>query len=134
MSVFLGYDCDGVEIEEFRVLRAIWSNDIDIEDLEEADPRHYCAVVGDDGKAYAISVFDWWYPKLIRERENLSEDDVIPVVVKPIEAMVDYEVAVCNDGEDAFYYDLDRNKLKKDLNKIIKKNNRGKVLIKNDLK
>ena len=38
MKKVLGYDCDGREIYEYRVLRAIWSNDIDIEELENADP------------------------------------------------------------------------------------------------
>ena len=33
MEYILGYDCDGNEIYEYRVLRAIWSNDIDIKDL-----------------------------------------------------------------------------------------------------
>lgn len=30
----MGYDCDGREIYEYRILRAMFSNDIDIEDLE----------------------------------------------------------------------------------------------------
>lgn len=53
----LGYDCDENEIEKFRVLRAIWTNDVD--ELEDTDPRQYCAVVADDGNAYAISVYDY---------------------------------------------------------------------------
>ena len=126
----LGYDCDGVEIEEFRVLRAIFANDVDIEELEDADPRQYCAVVGWDGKAYAISVYDWWHRSLIRERENISEDEEIPVIVKPIEDMEYYEVAVCNGGEEAFFYDLDRNKLKSKLNEILKVKNKPKRLLK----
>ncbi len=35
----LGYDCDCSEIYEYRILRAMFSNDIDIEDLEGVDPR-----------------------------------------------------------------------------------------------
>lgn len=110
----LGYDCDGNEIYEYRILRAIWSNDIDIEELD-ADPRQYCAVIGDDGKAYAISVYDWWNEDLIKKRENI--DGEIPIIVKNIEEMENYEVAMCNDNEE-FYYSLDRNKLKEELNKI----------------
>lgn len=117
MNECLGYDCDGNEIYEYRILRAIWSNDFDIEELEDADPRLYCAIVGDDGKAYAISVFDWWNKELIEERENISEG--IPIIVKPIEEMVNYEVAVCNDGKSEFYYELDRNKLREQLKKIL---------------
>ncbi len=58
MDYILGYDCDGNEIYEYRILRAILSNDIDIEKLEGADPRQYCAIIADDGSAYAISVYD----------------------------------------------------------------------------
>lgn len=81
MEKVLGYDCDGREIYEYRILRAIFSNDIDIEELEDADPRMYCAVIGNDGKAYAISVLDWWHKDLIIKREKLNEDKEIPVIV-----------------------------------------------------
>lgn len=129
MDYVLGYDCDGNEIDEYRILRAIWSNDIDINELENADPRQYCAVVGYDGVAYAISVHDLWYSDLIRKRENIADNEEIPIIVKPIEAMEDYEVALCSDG--AFYYDLNCDKLKKQLNSILMKNhNKDKKLVK----
>ena len=121
MDNFLGYDCDGNGISEYRILRAIFSNDIDIEELENSDPRQYCAIIGYDDKAYAISVYDWWNKELIRKRENIKEDEEIPMIVKPIDEMINYEVAVCNSGQKEFYYDLDRNKLKEELNMIIKK-------------
>ena len=120
MDDILGYDCDGKEIYEYRVLRAIWSNDIDIEELEDADPRQYCALVAEDGKAYAISVYDWWRISLIRERENIDPSEEVSVVVKPISDMVNYELAECSDGE--LYYDFDRDKLKEQLNSFLKKN------------
>lgn len=130
MDYTLGYDCDGNEIYEYRILRAIWSNDIDIEDLEDADPRQYCAIVGDDGIAYAISVYDWWYSDLIRKREMINENEEIPIVVKPINEMANYEVATCSDGE--FYYSLSRNELKRKLNAILNKsNNKVKKLVNN---
>ena len=66
MNDCLGYDCDGNEIYEYRILHAVWSNDIPIEELNGADPRFYCAIVGEDGKAYAISVYDWYNKDLIR--------------------------------------------------------------------
>ncbi len=130
MDYTLGYDCDGNEIYEYRILRAIWSNDIDIEDLEDADPRQYCAIVGDDGIAYAISVYDWWYSDLIRKREMINENEEIPIVVKPINEMANYEVATCSDGE--FYYSLSRNELKRKLNAILNKShNKVKKLVNN---
>lgn len=128
MEKVLGYDCDGREIYEYRILRAIFSNDIDIEDLEDADPRMYCAVVANDGKAYAISVFDWWNKALIRKRENIKENKEIPLIIKTIDEMKNYELAMCDGGEKEFYYDFDRNKLKTQLNTAL---NKDKVINKN---
>ncbi len=126
----LGYDCDNNEIYEYTVLRAIWSNDIDIEELEDADPRQYCAVIGDDGNAYAISVYDFWHKDLIRKRENIDDFEEIPVVVKPISEMKNYEIAICN--RDIFYYEFNRKDLKKKLNSILNKNNiKVKKMVKN---
>ena len=126
MNYILGYDCDGNEIYEYRVLRAIWSNDIDIKDLEDADPRQYCAIIGDDDIAYAISVYDWWNSDLIRQRENIDNNEEIPIIVKPINEMENYEVAQCSEGE--FYYNLNRNELKEKLNSILN-NNKVKKLV-----
>lgn len=126
MQKVLGYDCDGREIYEYRVLRAIWSNDIDIEELENADPRLYCAVVANDGKAYAISVYDWWNKDLIKKRENIKENEEIPLIVKSIKEMENYELAMCDGGEKEFYYELDRNELKKRLNTILNHNKLSK--------
>ena len=126
MDEILGYDCDGNEIFEYRILRAIWSNDVAIEELEDADPRQYCAIMGDDGNAYAISVYDWWNKDLIRERENIKEDEEIPVIVKPISEMEHYEVAQSYEGE--VYYDLDCEDLKKKLNKFLHENKVKKIV------
>ena len=128
MDNVLGYDCDGREIYEYRILRAIWSNDIDIDELEDADPRQYCAIIGFDGNPYTISVYDWWNEDLIRKRENIKENEDIPIIVKPISEMENYELAECSNG--AFYYDLDRDKLKKQLNGIINEK-KFKALIRN---
>ena len=125
----LGLDCNGNEIDEFRVLKAKWANEIDIKDLKTSDPRQYCAVKAEDGKAYAISVFDWWSMKLIRERENRNFDEEIPVVVKPIEEMENYELAL-NTYQSEFYYNFDREKLRETLNKIVKEMNKNKVKVK----
>ena len=122
----LGYDCDGNEIEEFRVLRSIWSNDIDIDELD-TDPRQYCAVVADDGKAYAISVYDYDYSDLIRKYENINACEEIPTVIKPISEMVNYEVAICYDNN-ALYYEYNREKLKMKLNKLLKAKSKVKSI------
>jgi hypothetical protein len=124
MNDILGYDCDGKEIYEFRILRAIWSNDIDINELEGADPRQYCALKASDGNSYAISVFDNWNKDLIRKRGNINLDDDIPTIIKPIEEMANYEVAECSEGE--FYYEFDRGELKNKLNNLLKENNNKK--------
>ena len=129
MNDCLGYDCDGNEIYEYRILRAVWSNDIPIEELDGADPRFYCAIVGEDGKAYAISVYDWNDKELIRKRENIIEEE-IPVVVKSIEEMKNYEVAMSDGGNEEFYYSFDRDELKEQLNNYLKKNNKQLKLIK----
>lgn len=126
MDDILGYDCDGKEIYEYRILRAIWSNDVDIEKLEESDPRQYCAIIANDGNAYAISVYDWWNKDLIRKREGIDYSEDIPIIVKPISDMENYEVAECSDGE--FFYSLDRDELKEQLNAIIKKNKLKKLI------
>ncbi len=130
MDDILGYDCDGNDIYEYRILRAIWSNDIDIEKLEDADPRQYCAIKANDGNAYAISAYDWWNEDLIRKREGITPGEAIPIIVKPISEMENYEVATCNGGEDAFYYSLDRNELKDKLDSILNKTNKQKMIIK----
>lgn len=133
MEYILGYDCDCNEIYEYRILRAIWSNDIDIKDLEDADPRQYCAIVIDDGIAYAISVYDWWNSDLIRKKEEIKETEEIPIVIKPINKMVNYEVAICNNGEE-FYYSLDRIELKEKLNSILNKQKNIKNIMFKSLK
>ena len=125
MNDCIGYDCDGREIYEFLILRAIWSNDFDIEELKDADPRHYCALVADNGNAYAMSVFDHWNKELIIERENLKGND-IPVIVKPIDEMVNYEVAICSYNKE-FYYQYDKFQLKEQLNNILKEQKEKKL-------
>ena len=127
MYDILGYDCDGKEIYEYRILRVIWSNDVDIKELDNADPRQYCAVIADDGNAYAISVYDWWNEDLIKKRENIDLNEDIPIIVKPISEMQNYEVAFTGDKE--MSYDLNRDNLKRELNSIIKKN-KTRMLIK----
>ncbi len=111
----LGRDCDENAIYEFCILHAIWANDVDIEDLEDADPREYCAVVAEDGKAYAISIDDHNHTKLIREREHIPEGYEIPTLIKPINAMQRYELSSRG------MYDGDYEELREKLNMMLKK-------------
>ena len=122
MEQVLGYDCDGREIYEFRILRAIWSNDFDIDELGDSDPRQYCAVVAEDGNCYAISVYDFWNKDLIRKYEQIDSNEDIDVKIKPIIEMENYECAVDSEGNE-FYYTFDRDELRNKLNKKLKINN-----------
>ena len=130
MVKLLGYDCNGKEIYEYRILRATWSHEINVKKLENVDARLYCAVSADDGTAYAISVYDWWSKYLIKKREHIREEEEIPVIIKPINELENYEVAFWNGDEDEFYYTLDRDELKNEVNKSI--NNKPKVLTKKE--
>ncbi len=126
MSNALGYDCDGNEIYEFMILHAIWSNDVNVEELENVDARCYCTIIGDDGISYVISVYDWVKSSLIRAREGIKENEEIPTIVKPISEMENYEIAKC-DGKE-LHYDLNRNELKEKLNMILSNKNVKKLV------
>ena len=122
MNNILGYDCDGTPIYEYRILRGIWTNAIDISKLPNTDPRIYCAIYGNDNKAYAISVHDTWLEKEIRAMENLPEDEAIPTIIKPISEMINYEVSIERSSGVAkeWYYEFDREELKRKLNTLLK--------------
>ncbi len=127
MDDILGYDCGGSEINEYRILGGMWRNDIDITELPDTDPRYYCAVIGDDGNAYAVSIYDnIYFPKIIRERENIPDNEEIPVVIKPISEMVNYEVMFhMNNHDEMDTWECDESdmeELKKVLNKYLKNN------------
>ena len=128
MSDVLGYDSKGNKIYEYRVLHDPGLNNQ--ETLNNQDPRFYCALVANDGNAYAISVYDWWTQDLIRKRENIPKNEEVSLVLKPIWEMENYEVSLRNEEE--FYYDLDRKELKRRMHivlSIIKQDN-PKMLIK----
>lgn len=111
----------------------MFSNDIDIEDLEGVDPREYCAIRGEDGIAYAISVHPYTNRSLIKKRESIGEYEDVLVIVKPLNEMEGYEVAYCSEGE--YYYEIDRNKLKKQLESILKKqHSKDKKKVKNNMR
>ena len=110
----LGYDCDGNEIEEYRILRFPFSDSIEDWEIEpNVDPRIYCAIKGSDGEYYAVSAYDHWNTKYIRRYENLKEDEPVPMRVLPISAMENYEVAYSGVTGNYWYYEFDREKLKR---------------------
>ena len=71
MDEVLGFDCDGYEIEEFRILRFPFSADIENWDEEVGvDPRFYCIVKRDNGENVLVSVYDDYLSRYIRRYEN----------------------------------------------------------------
>ncbi len=105
----LGYDCDGNELFEFDVIRAIWYSDIDFNVTLDVDPRHYCVVQAFNGKTYLISVYDSMYREFINKYEKRNVDADVPIKIMPIEEADNYEVA--------YKYDFDKNELKRMLNR-----------------
>lgn len=120
-------DCDGYEIHEYQIIRAPFYNDIDFDKETNIDSRQYCVVQSENGHFYLISVYDWYSNDIIKKYENKNEIDII---VKDIEESENYEIAR-NCDCDVIYYDLDRKKLKEQLEQILE--NR-KQLIKNGYK
>ena len=127
MDAVLWYDVDGTEIYEYRILRAIWSNNTDARQLVGLDPRQYCAVVANDGKAYAISVYDNARLDLIRSHEGLRTNNDVRIKIKPIYEMENYECAIDCEGNE-MSYQLDRAGLKRQLNELLEEQNRPKTL------
>ena len=119
MEEIIGYDCDGNEIEEYRILRAPFSELVeDWSEVPNLDPRFYCAVKAKDNKYYLISVYDHWSKKEIRRFEHLKDDDKIPTIVKDIEEAEEYEVAV-TENDVGWYYEFDKGELDQKLNSIL---------------
>ena len=117
----LGYDCDGNEINEFRILRAPFSANIENWDEEpKVDPRFYCLVKSSSGKVMALSVYDDWNQNYIRRFEQLTQDDEVPVLVKTVSEMSFYEVAFSGITGFEWFYDRDRDELRRKLDIILK--------------
>ena len=119
----LEYDCDGNEIDEFRVLRFPFSAEIDDwDEYPNVDPRFYCLVKSSNGKPFAVSVYDDYNPNQIRKYEQLGDNDDIPMLIKPASAMKHYEVAFDGITGQEWYYDRNRSKdeLRKNLDYFLK--------------
>ena len=122
MGKVLGYDCDGVEIEEFRVLRYPFSSDIENwEEEPNIDPRFYCVLENDKGIALAISVYDDYHGKYIRRFEGIDSDKPIPTIIKSIEEMEVYEVAFDGLTKREWFYDRDAKEILEIANNYSKK-------------
>ncbi|MBQ7105209.1 MAG: hypothetical protein IJN90_05070 [Bacilli bacterium] len=120
MGEVLGFDCDGEEIEEFRVLRYPFSSDIDNWDEEaNIDPRFYCIIKRSNGECVAVSIYDDYHSKYIRRYENISSDEKIPLLIKDISDMKYYEVAFSGITGRGWFYDRNREELKNDVERII---------------
>ena len=129
MSEVLAYDCDGNEIEEFRVLRFPFSEEIDNWDEEpEVDPRFYCAIKGNDNKLYLVSVYDNYNSSAIRKYEKIGETQPIPMKIRNINEASNYEVAFDGITKKEWYYDEDIKKLKEELDNYNKKRNNSSTI------
>ena len=116
----LGYDCDGNEIEEFRVLRFVFSADIEnFDDELDVDPRFYCLVKSSNGCIYGISIYDDWNKEYIRRYEKLVDVESIPTLIKSLDELSCYEVAFSGITGCPWYYDRDREMLRKKLDDIL---------------
>jgi len=116
----LGYDCDGHEINEFRILRFPFSANIENWDEEpNVDPRFYCLVRSSSGETLAVSVYDDWCRPQIRKYEQLDDNEDIPMLIKPVSAMQYYEVAFDGITKDEWYYDRNKEELRQELDSIL---------------
>lgn len=116
MNEVLGLDCDGYEIEEFRILRFPFSADIENWDEEVGvDPRFYCIVKRDNGETVLVSVYDDYLSKYIRRYENISSDDKIPMLIKDVSCASYLEVAYSGLDGSEWFYDRNKEQLKNEI-------------------
>lgn len=124
MSEILAYDCDGNEIEEFRILRFPFSSNIENWNEEpNIDPRFYCAIKGSDNKSYLISAYDEYNANAIRNYEKIEKTHPIPIKIKTIDEASNYEVAFDGITGMPWYYDRDRSKVREKLDNYNKRRN-----------
>lgn len=128
MDEVLGYDCDGEEVEEYRVLRFPFSDTVDNwEEVPNVDPRFYCAIRAKNNQVYLISVYDDYNKEAIRRYEKIAEREPIPTIIKDITEAEKYEVAFNGITSKCWYYDRDRNEIRKELELLVK--NKGTIIM-----
>ena len=121
MEKILAHDCDGEDVEEWRVLRFPFSDTIDNWEEElNVDPRFYCAIKSNNNQDYLISVYDDYHSQAIRKYEKISQQEQIPTIIKNIEEAENYEVAFDGITKRCWYYDRDRSALKAKLQALVK--------------
>lgn len=119
-DIVLGYDCDGNELYEYDIVRAIWYSYIDFNTKDNIDPRMYTIICSSNGTPYLISVFDNWNKKAINKFEKRDLNATVPIKIKSINESISYEKAYdCNNK--TFKYKFDDGNLKKILNKKLNK-------------
>lgn len=111
----LGYDCDGNELYQFDIVRAIFYSDIDFELEKNIDPRNYCVLKATNGTPYLISVYDRCNKKAINLFEKRDLDEEVPTRIKPMKESINYEIAYDFDNK-RLNYDFDKQELQKRLN------------------
>lgn len=128
MNNILGYDCDGEAIEEFRILRAPFSAEIDNWDEEpNIEPRFYCAIRGNNNQCYLISVYDDYNSEAIKRYEKIQKTEQISTKIKSIDEASNYEVAFSGITKNDWYYDRDRKVLKEKLETFIKRRKQKEI-------
>ena len=121
MDEVLEYDCDGEEVEEYRILRFPFSDTVDDwKEVPNVDPRFYCAIKSKNNQVYLISVYDDYNRDAIRIYEGIDKTEQIPTIIRDIKEARNYEVAFDGITSRCWYYDRDRNAIKKELELLVK--------------
>ena len=129
MDEVLGYDCDGEEVEEYRILRFPFSDTVDNWEEElNVEPRFYCTIKSNNNQAYLISVYDDYHPDAIRRYEKIDEAEEIPTIIRNISEAENYEVAFDGITRSCWYYDRDRKAIKEKLELLVKNKEREKII------
>lgn len=90
----LGYDCDGLELYEFDIVRTPWYSEIDFEVDFDVNPRQYTVIKGNDDIPVLVSIYDEENKAFINRFEGREEDALVPVDIKPISDATYYEKAL----------------------------------------
>ena len=129
MYEVLGYDCDYNEIEEFRVLRYPDSECIENwDEVPNIDPRFYCLIKSKSGRVYAMSIYDDYHTEYIKKYENINKYEKVPTIIKPATDMQYYQVAFSGITGLAWYYEWNKEELKRKLEVLLKEKGVKKLI------
>lgn len=96
----LAYDCDGLELCEFDIVRTQWYVDLDFVSDLEANPRQYTVIKGKDSIPVLVSIYDEENKEFINRYEGRDIDSDVPVDIRPITDSVYFEKALDKLGND----------------------------------